>query len=175
MESQLGPLNTDVRLAPTEPEHAEAMCRWFSDREIAEAVGVQRQASLEETERWLARALEDDSCRPFAILSDGRHVGNVVLDKIDERLSTARLSIYIGEPDARGIGVGDAAVRLALSHAFGQLGLRKVWVTVHVHNRPAIATYRRCGFAVEEVLEGEYVVGGQRVDALRMALDAPRS
>jgi RimJ/RimL family protein N-acetyltransferase len=157
-----------VRLTPVEPGHAEAMSRWISDPEIAGALGVQREASLAETHRWIEQATSENGFVPLAILAEGDHVGNVVLDRIDS--GTARLSIYIGEPEARGRGIGDAAVRLALERAFGELGLHEVWLTVHVGNGAAIATYERCGFEVEEVLKDEFLIGGERTDALRMRI-----
>lgn len=150
------------------------MSRWISDPGIAEALGVHRQASLKETEGWIERALEDQAYAPFAILAAGQHVGNVILDQIDRHLAIARLSIYIGEAEARGSGVGETSVELALRHAFAELELYKVWLIVHASNGAAIATYSRCGFSVEGLLRGEFIVAGQRVDALRMAIDSDR-
>jgi RimJ/RimL family protein N-acetyltransferase len=101
---------------------------------------------------------------------DGMHVGNVVLDRIDSHLATCRLSIYVGESDARGKGIGRAAVRRAVEHAFDVLGLNKVWLTVHVHNAAAIAAYVAAGFAVEGILRDEFVLRGKRCAAFTMSV-----
>jgi RimJ/RimL family protein N-acetyltransferase len=101
---------------------------------------------------------------------DGVHVGNVVLDRIDTHLATCRLSIYVGASEARGKGVGRAAVERAVEHAFGMLGLNKVWLTVHVHNAPAIAAYVAAGFAVEGILRDEFVLRGKRCAAFTMSV-----
>ena len=114
--------------------------------------------------------MRDATIRPFAILVEGKHVGNVVLDRIDRHLGTARLSIYIGERSARGVGVGRTAVRLALRHAFGPLRLRKVWLTVHERNVPAIETYRSVGFVVEGILRNEFRLGRNWINALYMGI-----
>jgi RimJ/RimL family protein N-acetyltransferase len=174
MEPEPSKPREDVRLSPIEPGHAEAMSRWLSDPEIAGALGVHREVSLEETERWIARALKDDSCWPFAILVGDRHVGNVVLDQLDRYISSARLSIYVGEPNARGAGVGEAAIRLALADAFGRLGLYKVWLIAHNLNEGAIGLYLKCGFVIEGVLRGEFIFRGERIDAVRMGICADR-
>jgi len=159
----------DAHLQAIGSEHAEAMNRWLSDPELAEALGVHREVSLEETSRWIARAVSDPGIHAFAVLCGGEHVGNVVLDQMDEHLSTVRLSIYIGDSAQRGRGLGDAAVALALDQAFERLGVHKVWLTVHVENERAIALYGRCGFEREGVLKGEFLLGGRRIDAVRMA------
>jgi RimJ/RimL family protein N-acetyltransferase len=146
------------------------MARWGHEPEVAENVGMRRPASVGAAAEWISDALEDERCCPFAIELDGRHVGNVVLDRRDDHLGTARLSIYIGEADARSGGVGTCAVQLAIDEGFGPLRLFKLWLDVHARNARAIATYARCGFRVEGVLRGEFLLRGDRVDVLRMAI-----
>jgi RimJ/RimL family protein N-acetyltransferase len=159
-----------VQLVPLRRCHAEAMYRWMCDPEVRENVGVRAEPSLERTEKWIDGALADSSVVPFAIEAGGQHVGNVVLDRIDEHLSTARLSIYVGESSVRGKGIGRAAVREAVEHAFGKLGLNKVWLTVHAHNAAGIAAYVAAGFAVEGILRDEFVLRGKRCAALYMSI-----
>jgi RimJ/RimL family protein N-acetyltransferase len=160
----------DVRLGPLALEHAPRMLEWMKDRDVAVNLGLSREPSLAYTEEWIARALGDESVRAFAILVDGAHVGNVVLDQIDRRVGTARLSIYVGERAARGGGVGRTAVALAADEAFGPLALHKLWLTVHARNTAAINAYLDVGFSVEGVLRDEFLLDGERVAALRMGL-----
>lgn len=159
-----------VRLVPLGPEHGAAMLRWMRDPSVRDNVGVRNEPSEERTQSWLAHAASADDLRGFAILFDGRHVGNAVLDRIDRYLGTARLSIYIGERDARGIGVGRDATRELLRLAFHDEHLFKVWLTVHEHNQAAIALYGKIGFRVEGRLRGEFLLAGERVDALLMGI-----
>ena len=146
------------------------MVRWMRDRTVRLNVGVRTTPTLSTTRRWIARALRDDTIRPFAILIDGEHVGNVVLDRIDRHLGTARLSIYIGKRSTRGKGVGRTAVGLALRQAFGPLRLRKIWLTVHERNRPAVETYLSLGFVVEGILRDEFRLGREWINALYMGI-----
>jgi len=158
---------TVLRLAPLGPAHAAQMNAWMHVAEIAENLGLRSEPSLARTLEWIARATEDDSILPFAILSDEVHVGNVVFDRIDAYLSSARLSIYVGVA-----GVGQPALRLALDWAFSQRvpSLNKVWLTVHVENARAIAAYTKVGFRVEGTLRDEFVLRGRRTDALMMSV-----
>ena len=163
-------LRGDVAIGPLLPEMADQVFRWVCDPEVARHLGLRSEPSLARTAAWLAKAASDETMRGFAIRLGGRHVGNVVLDLIDRHLATARLSAYVGEAAARGGGVGTTAVYHCLRAAFDSLELRKVWLTVHVHNVPAIAAYSRVGFQVEGVLRDEFVLDGRPVNALRMGI-----
>jgi RimJ/RimL family protein N-acetyltransferase len=157
-------------LVPLSRDHAAAMFRWMCDPAVSDNVGLRSTPSLARTEQWIDQALADESTVPMAIQYGGCHVGNVVLDRIDRHLSTARLSIYVGESSVRGKHVGRGAVSLAIAHAFDELGLNKVWLTVHAHNAPAIAAYTAAGFAIEGVLRDEFVLHGRRCAAFYMSV-----
>lgn len=166
----LSPPTARATLSRLQPLHAAAMYRWMLDPEVAENLGLRSEPTLERTQRWIESALGDPSVAPFAIEWDGRHVGNVVLDRIDAYLSSTRLSIYVGEPSARGRGIGKLALRAALDEAFAVRALNKVWLTVHESNARAIAAYVAVGFRVEGVLRDEFVLRGQRCAALSMSV-----
>jgi RimJ/RimL family protein N-acetyltransferase len=161
---------SDVALAPLTQEHAANMYRWMNDPAVRCGIGLRTEPSPEGTLAWIDRARQDASMRPFAVLLDGRHVGNVVLDRIDTHLATARLSVYVGEPQARHSGVGLTAIYLALREGFERYGLHKIWLIVHAHNAGAIRIYRRLGFEEEGRLRDEFWLDGRRVDALYMGL-----
>jgi RimJ/RimL family protein N-acetyltransferase len=166
-------IRQDVRLVPLEPGHGERMLKWMRDPEVSENLGLRSEPSAERTADWIRSAAESDDVAPFAILRGDEHVGNVVLDRIDRYLGTARLSVYVGEAGARGSGVGRAGVYRALEYAFGSLGMHKVWLTVHAENRRAVASYAALGFQQEGLLRGEFFIGERRVDAYYMGLLRP--
>ena len=157
-----------VTLGPLTAANASAMLRWMRDPVVSKNLGLRSEPSEEKTAQWLERAESDPSIEARAILLDGEHVGNVVLDQIDTYLSKARLSIYIGEASARARGVGKAAVTLALELGFTHLGLHKVWLTVHVRNKAAIAAYEAVGFVVEGTHREEFLLDGERIDEAYM-------
>jgi diamine N-acetyltransferase len=163
-------LRDDVSLRPLTLTEAPATYRWVLDPAVADNIGLRSTPSLEKTRAWIERSITDDSLAARAILVSGDHVGNVVLDRIDRHLDTARLSIYIGESSGRGRGVGLTAVVHALRYAFETLHLNKVWLTVHCRNAAALKVYVTVGFAVEGVLRDEFMLDGQRLNVLYMGL-----
>jgi RimJ/RimL family protein N-acetyltransferase len=159
-----------VALVPLALGHADAMYRWMLDPEVASNVGLRAAPSRERTLAFIERASSDDTICARAIVENGTHVGNVVLDRIDRYLGTTRLHIYVGEAAARGRRVGRTALILALDLAFGELGLHKVWLTVHVKNARAIAAYKAVGFVVEGTHREEFLLDGKRVDEVYMGV-----
>lgn len=163
-------LRADVRLAALSRSNAEAMFRWMGDPDVAGHIGLRKDASLEGTLTWIDRALGDPTFCCFAILLNEQHVGNVILDRIDSYIESARLSVYIGEAFARRCGVGTTAMYLALKHAFKDLSLHKVWLTVHGKNYRAIQSYTNLGFVIEGVLRDEFRLNGVLLPAFYMGL-----
>jgi RimJ/RimL family protein N-acetyltransferase len=160
----------DVALVPLSPDDAPRMYQWMLDPAVAKGIGLRRAPSIEATKSWIEKALVDSAIRAFAIRIGSEHVGNVVLDRIDQALQTARLSIYIGAADARGKRIGSTALALACRKGFEELGLNKIWLTVHARNSSALAAYVRCGFLVEGVLRDEFLLDGERIPAIYMGL-----
>ena len=159
-----------VTLAPLRPAHAPAIVRWLRDPVIRANLGLASKPTLGKTRAFISAAVEDETLCARAVLLGRRHVGNVVLDRIDRRVGRARLHIYVGEADARGQGVGKLALALALALAFDELRLHKVWLTVHERNTPARRAYEALGFEVEGTHRAEFLLDGERIDELYMGV-----
>jgi RimJ/RimL family protein N-acetyltransferase len=163
-------LRPDVSLKPLALEHAPAMLAWVSDPVISDNIGLRTIPTLLKTQEWIAAALRGGSVVPNAIYVADEHVGNVILDRIDRYLATARLSIYIGHANARGGGIGTSALYLAAKEGFKTYGLNKIWLTVHAENLAAIRSYERLGFQREGTLRDEFKLRDRLVPALYMGL-----
>lgn len=158
-----------MALVPLRTAHAAAMVRWLRDPVISGNLGLRAKPSLARTKELIKASSSETTCGR-AILLDGVHVGTVVLDHIDRRFGKTRLYIYIGDPRARGHGVGQRAVSLACDLAFGELGLYKVWLTVQVKNVGAVRAYEAAGFTLEGTHRGEFLLDGDRIDEHYMGI-----
>src|SRR5580704_2639569 len=163
-------LRSDVSLRPLTEEAAPRMLAWMQQPEVAEGIGLTRTPSMERTLSWILSARHSQTVRAWMVQIDGDHVGNVVLDQIEARAATGRLSVYLGCPEARNRGIGTTAIYRALECAFSAESLYKVWLTVHAENAAAIRAYRKLGFQIEGTLRGAFVVNARRLDGLYMGL-----
>jgi RimJ/RimL family protein N-acetyltransferase len=76
-------------------------------------------------------------------------------------------------PDQRGRGLGTALMRATIRHAFDELRLHRLQLTVYTFNTAAIATYRSVGFVVEGVARDSTRGSDGRWDGLTMSLLEP--
>ena len=137
------------------PANLDAFQRWYADPEIARLnrheSGVMRR---DEIERFFsARVLGPDTLSlAIHVRETGRLIGTCAFSHLDGDNGAALYHITIGERDAWGRGYGTEATDLMLEHAFEQLGLHRVGLSVFSFNERAIASYRKSGFVVEGTL-----------------------
>jgi RimJ/RimL family protein N-acetyltransferase len=134
-------------LAPTDLERTLAWRnrdenrRWFLH---AEPIAGEQHAT------WYRGYAGRDDDFVFIIedLEDaGAPIGQVALYRIDWGLRVAEFGrLLIGEPSARGKGLGLRATRSMLDFGFGAWGLHRVHLEVFAHNDRAIRIYEDCGF-----------------------------
>ena len=139
-----------IALAVMEEADQPHFQRWLREQPTLRAiVDDPREPSMEDQMRWFRRVQESD--RTFFSLvtvPDGILVGNIGYVDIDPKQTSAQFRITIGEPTARGRGLGSEAVRLMLRHGFETMGLTRVWLRVRTDNAPARALYEKAGFMV---------------------------
>jgi RimJ/RimL family protein N-acetyltransferase len=127
------------------------------------------------TPEQLADLFEQDSDRPHTMAwqivdrADGASLGHIELTRIDRERRVGHVSrVVLGSPDARGRGVGGAAIRAVLRAADALLGLREVSLVVFAWNAPAIACYEREGFRREQGRGSVVELCGESWEAIRM-------
>jgi RimJ/RimL family protein N-acetyltransferase len=100
----------------------------------------------------------------------GEALGHIELAAIDGDAGTAHVNrVLVGSPDARGRGVGGAAIRAVLRVAWERLRLVEVTLAVFAWNRAAIRCYEREGFLRVDLQRPEVGVDGETREVMRMA------
>ncbi|MDF2629784.1 MAG: putative acetyltransferase [Symbiobacteriaceae bacterium] len=141
-----------VGIRPLRPGDAGALRRFVSDPDVAyllfEELGGEPPSALLLGTMIFFQMLS--SSPDFGIIErGGRLVGSVRLWRVSERNRSAMLTIFIGEKQAWNRGYGQDALRLALRHAFTNMGLHRVELNVFAFNERAIRCYERVGFVRE--------------------------
>jgi RimJ/RimL family protein N-acetyltransferase len=158
------------------PGNVTAFRRWYADPEVARLARYQDTPMREdEVDRFFqVRALGPDSLT-MAIheKSTGRLIGTCAFSQMDGDNGSAMYHITIGEKDAWGHGYGTEATQLMVDHAFKNLGLHRIALSVFEFNERAIRAYARVGFLTEGRAREAVWRDGRWWDELAMSLLAP--
>ena len=159
-----------------ELEHTDLISinNWRNDHAIMDKLGgVYRFISTPIDQKWYESYLlnRQNNIR-LSIFSENNSqlLGVVYLLNIDWIVRSAEFAICIGEIEAQGKGVGESATRLILDHAFKDLNLQRVYLTVLETNTRAINLYKKVGFIEEGRLRKAAFKNGHYVDLIQMAV-----
>lgn len=148
--------------------------KWRNSKEIVEALGSPfRYIGLEVDEAWFNSYLGSRSNNIRLVIDSDENqqpVGAVYLLGIDWIARSAEFSIWIGEVEAQGKGVGKFAAAQIINHAINDLGLNRIHLTVLADNARAISLYQKIGFQQEGILKDAAYKNGKFTNMVQMAL-----
>jgi RimJ/RimL family protein N-acetyltransferase len=140
--------------------------------EIVKGYGVLLTApvatSTEEATKWVNDIATNNAA--WIIEYKTRLIGSIRLDHIDLNDMRCSLAVGIVDPAALGMGLGQEAIELCVTHAFEELQLHRISVRVLASNQRAIRCYKKCGFEEEGRERESALVNGQWEDDLIMGL-----
>ena len=130
--------------------------KWRNDKKTIDFLGSPfRYVSEDVDQNWYEQYLQTrHNTVRLAIcdLDNDVIIGASYLLNIDWLNRNAEFAIWIGNESYREKGVGEASTRAVLEHAFKDLNLHRVYLTVLEDNVKAISLYRKVGFIKEGIV-----------------------
>ncbi len=168
----------DVVLRPMEPTDMETIQRWLSDRTAARYCGRERERlrsqQIDNTQnRGQPNDLEAGEVRMYIIEVGSSAVGLIEYSHYNSADQSAAISVLVGEVNARRKQYGITSLRALLDYLYSERGIERVWLTVNVENRAAIACFTKCGFDIDKILKEAEEFEGRKVDNYLMSLTVP--
>ena len=144
---------------------------WRNSERVRQCMFTDRAITWEEHRAWWERTHASSSASHRIFEQDGMPVGVVNFTEVDRVSGTCEWGFYVGPADApRGSGTRMGV--LALDHAFGPLGVRKVCARVLGANAVSHAYHRKLGFVEEGRLQRQVRRNHAFEDVLLYALFA---
>jgi diamine N-acetyltransferase len=163
---------TLVNLGPVDRLMLPTLQRWINALDVQVLLGMSLPGpfSADEQERWYDAVIGSTSSRTFAILESrcGRVVGTTSIQGINWHSRSGVFGIMIGDPEARGRGLGTETTRLMLDYAFTVLGLHSVNLTVAEFNVAGRKAYAKAGFLEVGRLREHWFAAGRWWDQISM-------
>jgi RimJ/RimL family protein N-acetyltransferase len=160
-----------IRLVPLEKKDLEEMHLIRNDPEVLRCLWKFIPKSLEDEYEWFEIQRKDRSTMSFAVrtLKDDKLVGQVNLINIDYHYGHCEFTIFIGRQFFEA-GLGTEATSLALSYAFNELAMQKVYLSVFDFNTRAQKVYTKLGFKEEGRLRRHIFRAGKYHDSIMMSM-----
>ncbi len=155
------------------PANVVAFQRWYADPEVARLTRYQDGPVPEdEIERFFQSRVMGLDSLAMAIhrRADDRLIGTAAFSQLDGDNGSALYHITIGERDAWGRGFGTETTDLMLEHAFRNLRLHRVALSVFAFNGRAIHSYEKSGFVLEGRAREAIWRDGRHWDELHMSV-----
>lgn len=105
----------------------------------------------------------------FVVEVDGATVGSATLFDVDSLARHAEMGIAL-VPEARGRGVGTAAIAQLVEFGFSRCNLRRIHLQAIASNAGAIRAYEKAGFVLEGRQREHAWVRGAYEDIVRMGI-----
>ena len=162
------------KLRELERKDIEKINKWRNDPELIACLGAPYRYINEEVDNeWYNSYLGSrGKAVRCAIVDAGNEeeiLGLISLVSIDNINRSAELHIMIGRKENQGKGLGTFAVNTMIEHAFLNLNLRRIELSVLATNVPAIKLYEKVGFSREGVKVQSHYKAGKYIDMIIMA------
>lgn len=160
-----------VALAAMQRPYVDLVTPWMNDPEATAGIILNPPVRLESEVEWYEK-IGKDSDIIFAILSRKetsekfQYVGHTGLHRVTWPDARATSGTFIGDPEARGRGVGKEAKMLLLNHAFRVVGLRKVTSEVKAFNLASVGHLVACGYSIVGCRKEQHFSNGAYVDEI---------
>lgn len=152
-------------------EDTDRIVAWRNSDAVRKNFIYQALFTRQSHENWIRTHVETGDVVQMIIcnLADDKPLGSVYIRDIDRHHNKAEYGIFIGEPEARGRGVGTAAAKLMLRYCFEEEQLHRVYLRALSDNVQAIRSYEKAGFQREGLLRDDVCIDGTYRDIVWMA------
>ncbi len=159
-------------LSPINIEDYDKYYQWLNDSETTIYLSVFHEIIARHREKELLDKLirTENGNYVLAIVekSTDKLLGNCGLLNVDHINRYAEFSIFIGDKEQRGKGIGEEATRLILDFGFNAINLNHIWLRVFTFNKNAIGLYQKIGFKKIGVKRESRIIGKNKVDEMLM-------
>lgn len=161
------------KLREVEREDIPIINTWRSSKELVDYLGAPfRYINKEVDYKWFDNYMANRGANIRCSIIDEKNdiIGLVSLTNIDRINQSATFHIMIGDKNNREKGAGHFAINEMLRHAFLDMNLNRIELTVLESNKRAIEIYKKVGFKEEGVKRKALYKNGKFVDVVIMAI-----
>jgi len=158
-----------IYLSPIESDDIEFFIESMNDEDVRILARSRRDVMNEVNAKEMVEDLQKNEEGFIIRRKDGdERIGYGLIVDHDMYNRQASLALVIGKRENRGMGFGGEAIKLLMKHAFVDLNLESLYLSVYEYNKPAIRLYEKVGFKFVGKRRNAVIVGNRRCDEVIM-------
>lgn len=161
------------KLRELEKKDIPIINKWRNDKELIDCLGAPfRFINSEVDEEWFSQYMSNrkNTIRCSIVDEEDIIMGLVSLTDINAINQSAVLHIMIGDAENQNKGIGSFAISEMVHHAFDNLNIRRIELSVLAENKRAQHAYEKNGFIYEGTKREAVYKNGRFVDLLFYAV-----
>ena len=132
---------------------------WFDDCEVKKFIEYNPNKNLQNLRVNVEKILKEKKVLFYAIFNKKKHIGNLKIEKINLKKSTAYLGILIGDKKWRNKGVGFEIIEKICDYLFNKYKISKFFLGLKRKNIKALNLYKKSGFVIiRKINPGGYLM-----------------
>jgi len=137
----------------------ETYLNWLNETTINQYLETRwTTQSIESIKDFVKSIRESDHSYLFAIIVDGKHIGNIKIGPIHHHYQYADISYFIGEKSYWGKGIATDAIFLITDFGFKILKLNRIQAGAFADNIGSLKALEKNGYKKEAVLRKQIFV-----------------
>jgi UDP-4-amino-4,6-dideoxy-N-acetyl-beta-L-altrosamine N-acetyltransferase len=158
-------------LKPVDKEDIELIRNWRNSDLINNVSFSNQYISPEMQVEWHERLSGNNTFIHWIIMADNKRVGYAAVRDIDPVSGRCEFaSLYLGEPEYLGSGIGAKAEYFVIDHVYNNYKLKEIRCEVLATNIAVIRLHKKFGFKVTEIIMERYTKNGEFVDVCLLSL-----
>lgn len=164
----------DILLRELTLKDIDVINQWRNDSSTIDMLGAPfRFINKEVDELWFENYLKNRLNNVRLAICEaetGSMHGAAYLLNIDWLSRSAEYAIWLGDKKQRGNGIGTKVTELVLKHAFRDLNLHRIYLTVLESNLVALSLYEKMGFVREGLQRDAVFKNGEYHSLVMMSI-----
>ena len=122
---------------------------WLNDPEVYKYLSSGGGCTMDQLVNFVrGKRLENIFFWAIIVKENDNHIGNIKIDKIDNKNLHGEYGIMIGDKSVWGKGYAAEVSKIVINFCFNVIGLMEVRLGVHKENFAAIKLYQNLGFSI---------------------------
>lgn len=146
---------------------------WLNDKTINKYLEVRHDIHTKKSvQDFIASRNKSDCEFLYGIFfqENKKHIGNVKIGNVNNLYKTGEISLFIGDKNYWGKGLGVEVIKSITIHGFSEIGLKKIEAGCYESNIASLKSFLASGYVVEGKLKSHVVLDGNREDLIRLGI-----